>query len=141
MIDLSTYRLNPLRKDDELVLYRGVHDAMGRSAGGSRPAPESHRPRARRYKSEPLDRLLDEPLEVGAFLPLAVGIARAGERHDAGLIHKDVKPRNVLVAPGGAVRLTGFGIASPLVRERRVPEPPEFIAGTLAYMAPEQTAE
>ena len=83
MIDLSTYRLNPLRKDDELVLYRGVHDAMGRSAGGSRPAPESHRPRARRYKSEPLDRLLDEPLEVGAFLPLAVGIARAGERHDA----------------------------------------------------------
>ena len=35
--------------------------------------------------------------------------------------------------------LTGFGIASRLPRERQAPEPPETIAGTLAYMAPEQT--
>ena len=35
--------------------------------------------------------------------------------------------------------LTGFGIASRLPRERQSPEPPEVIAGTLAYMAPEQT--
>ena len=33
----------------------------------------------------------------------------------------------------------GFGIASRLPRERQAPEPPEFIAGTLPYMAPEQT--
>ena len=39
----------------------------------------------------------------------------------------------------GEVRLTGFGIASRLPRERQTPEPPETIAGTLAYMAPEQT--
>ena len=37
------------------------------------------------------------------------------------------------------VWLTGFGIASRLPRERQPPEPPEVIAGTLAYMAPEQT--
>ena len=37
------------------------------------------------------------------------------------------------------MRLTGFGIASRLPRERQAPEPPEVIAGTLAYMAPEQT--
>ena len=37
------------------------------------------------------------------------------------------------------VWLMGFGIASRLPRERQSPEPPEFIAGTLAYMAPEQT--
>ena len=37
------------------------------------------------------------------------------------------------------MRLTGFGIASRLPRERQAPEPPEIIAGTLAYMAPEQT--
>ncbi len=37
------------------------------------------------------------------------------------------------------IRLTGFGIASPLPRERQPPDPPEVIAGTLAYMAPEQT--
>ena len=37
------------------------------------------------------------------------------------------------------VWLTGFGIATRLPRERQNPEPPEVIAGTLAYMAPEQT--
>jgi len=37
------------------------------------------------------------------------------------------------------VRLTGFGMASRLPRERQSPHPPEVIAGTLAYMAPEQT--
>src|SRR6202000_755781 len=39
----------------------------------------------------------------------------------------------------GDVWLMGFGIASRLPRERQSPEPPEFIAGTLPYMAPEQT--
>jgi serine/threonine protein kinase len=39
----------------------------------------------------------------------------------------------------GAVWLTGFGIASRLPRERQSAEPPGMIAGTLAYMAPEQT--
>jgi AAA ATPase domain/Protein kinase domain len=39
----------------------------------------------------------------------------------------------------GVVRVTGFGIATRLPRERRTIAPPETIAGTLAYMAPEQT--
>jgi predicted ATPase/signal transduction histidine kinase len=42
-------------------------------------------------------------------------------------------------AASGGVWLTGFGIASRLPRERANPEPPDEIAGTLAYMAPEQT--
>ena len=72
---------------------------------------------------------------------LACGLAAAlGGLHKRELIHKDVKPTNVLVNPAtGQVRLMGFGIASRLPRERQAPEPPEFIAGTLAYMAPEQT--
>ncbi|MBV9267962.1 MAG: AAA family ATPase, partial [Acidobacteriaceae bacterium] len=37
------------------------------------------------------------------------------------------------------VRLTGFGLASRLLREHQAPDPPELFAGTLAYMAPEQT--
>src|SRR5262249_54712022 len=39
----------------------------------------------------------------------------------------------------GQCWLRGFGIASRLPRERQSLEPPEFVAGTLAYMAPEQT--
>jgi PAS domain S-box-containing protein len=90
---------------------------------------------------EALDRLLGPPMEVGTFLGLAIGIAVAlGKVHQRGLIHKDLKPANILVARAtGEVRLSGFGLASRLPREHPAPEPPEVIAGTLAYMAPEQT--
>jgi PAS domain S-box-containing protein len=91
---------------------------------------------------ELLSGFLGTPMEVGRFLRLAVGVAAAlGKAHQRGLIHKDIKPANILVdqAGGEEVRLTGFGIASRLPRERQPPDPPEVIAGTLAYMAPEQT--
>ena len=90
---------------------------------------------------EPLERLVDGPMETDRFLRLAIGIAAAlGKAHQRGLVHKDVKPANILVnCADGRARLTGFGIASRLPRERQAPEPPEVIAGTLAYMAPEQT--
>src|SRR5499426_1461336 len=90
---------------------------------------------------EPLDRLLGSPMEAGTFLRLAIGLAMAlAKVHRRGLIHKDLKPGHILVdRASGEVRLTGFSIASRLPREHLAPEPPEVIAGTLAYMAPEQT--
>ncbi|HLY87867.1 MAG TPA: AAA family ATPase [Acetobacteraceae bacterium] len=90
---------------------------------------------------QPLDHLIGKPMEVGQFLRLAVALSAAlGRLHRCGLIHKDIKPANVLAdCATGRVWLTGFGIASRLPRERPSPAPPEFIAGTLAYMAPEQT--
>src|SRR6202041_3175146 len=88
-----------------------------------------------------LDRFLPGPMEMTRFLRFAVGTAAAlSGLHEKELIHKDVKPANVLVNPTTSqARLMRFGIASRLPRERQAPEPPEFIAGTLAYMAPEQT--
>jgi PAS domain S-box-containing protein len=90
---------------------------------------------------EPLDGLLGAPLELGRFLRLGLGIAAVlGKAHQRGLVHKDVKPAHILVnRKTGEVKLTGFGIASRLLRERQAPAPPETIAGTLPYMAPEQT--
>jgi serine/threonine protein kinase len=90
---------------------------------------------------EPLERLLGVPLDTDHFLRLAIDISVAvGRLHRRGLLHKDLKPANIMVnCADGQVRLTGFGIASRVPRERQAPGPPETIAGTLAYMAPEQT--
>src|SRR6266478_6291720 len=90
---------------------------------------------------EPLEQLVGTPMEIGQFLCVAIGLAAAVRRlHGRGIIHKDLKPANVMIQPNtGQVWLMGFGIASRLPRERQSAEPPEFIAGTLAYMAPEQT--
>src|SRR5262249_17297287 len=84
---------------------------------------------------------LGVPMDVGRFLRLAVALALTlGRLHQRGLVHKDIKPANILLnGATGVVRLTGFGIASRLARERQSPHPPETIAGTLASMAPEET--
>jgi predicted ATPase/signal transduction histidine kinase len=88
-----------------------------------------------------LDRLLGRSLGIATFLRIGISLASALRQvHAHGLIHKDIKPSNILVdVASGSVWLTGFGIASRLPRERPNPEPPHEIAGTLAYMAPEQT--
>jgi serine/threonine protein kinase len=90
---------------------------------------------------EPLTYLIHGPMELRLFLRIAADLAAAlSQVHKRGLIHKDVKPTNIVVDLATChVSLMGFGIASRLLRERQAPEPPEFIAGTLPYMAPEQT--
>jgi predicted ATPase/signal transduction histidine kinase len=94
---------------------------------------------------ELLDRVLEHSygssLDLTRFLRIAIPLATAIRRmHEHGLIHKDIKPANILVdVASGCVWLTGSGIASGLPRERQAPEAPEVLAGTLAYMAPEQT--
>jgi PAS domain S-box-containing protein len=93
---------------------------------------------------EPLDSVLEreqgQPLNLTRFLRIAISLTAAlGQVHQRGLVHKDIKPANVLVDDACNVWLTGFGMASQLPHERQSPVPPEIIAGTLAYMAPEQT--
>ena len=89
----------------------------------------------------PLDQRGDRPLDLAVCLRLGIGLATAIERlHQCGIIHKDIKPANVLAdSISGRCWVKGFGIASRLPRERQPADPPELVAGTLAYMAPEQT--
>jgi PAS domain S-box-containing protein len=178
VMELSEYLLEPLREDEEFILYRG-HTKQAEAPSvlllapvSTRPALESLKKIEREYsfRSEldatwavrplalsqyneqrvlvlenpggaPLNRLIQGPMEMRQFLRFAIGLATAlSQLHKRELIHKDVKPPNVLVdSATGHVWLTGFGIASRLPREHQSPEPPEVIAGTLAYMAPEQT--
>jgi predicted ATPase/signal transduction histidine kinase len=85
--------------------------------------------------------LLENPLSLEAFLRLAIRLADVLSCvHGAGIIHKDVKISNFIVGSDGAtVKLTGFGIAAVLPRERSQLSATDSIEGTLAYMSPEQT--
>lgn len=89
----------------------------------------------------PLSQLIGRRFKTDELLLTAIAIVRAIERmHGIGIVHKDIKPANILFdVSTGVARLTGFGIATRLPRERQAPAPPDFIAGTFAYMAPEQT--
>jgi PAS domain S-box-containing protein len=90
---------------------------------------------------QPLHHRIGQAMDVGEFLQLAIAISRTIRRlHDSGLVHKNLKPSHLLFdGTAGIVRLTGFGIASKLSREQPPVAPSEIIAGTLPYMAPEQT--
>lgn len=57
--------------------------------------------------------------------------------HDAGVVHRDLKPGNVLVTPGGGVKLIDFGLAKDLVQGATLTATGVFL-GTPRYAAPEQ---
>lgn len=75
-----------------------------------------------------------EPAEAVAF---AIEIARAlGCAHDAGIVHRDVKPQNVLVDTEGRARITDFGIARTMNEHGLTAD--GRVIGTTDYVSPEQ---
>jgi serine/threonine protein kinase len=86
--------------------------------------------------------LADRALSSRDVLDYVPQITEALEHaHEAGVVHRDVKPENVLVDRRGRVRLVDFGLAT--LSGVSALESPEGsrVAGTLGYMAPEQLSD
>ncbi len=101
------------------------------------------------------DRLDRGPLPVDEALDLAAQIAAGVEEaHEVGVVHRDLKPGNVIVTPEGRAKVLDFGLArmsdaassssvqtqSPTLTTPAIHSPtmPGVIMGTAAYMSPEQ---
>lgn len=89
------------------------------------------------YEGETLkERLSRGPLPSSEAVAIAVQLALGlGAAHARGIVHRDVKPGNIMLTPNGTVKLLDFGLAK--VADMSLTSP-AATPGTVAYMSPEQ---
>jgi serine/threonine protein kinase len=90
------------------------------------------------YEGETLKQRIERgPLGVEEALEIALQVARGlGRAHEAGIVHRDVKPANIMVTERGDVKIVDFGLAK-LAGQARLTKT-GTTTGTAGYMSPEQ---
>lgn len=79
----------------------------------------------------------DGPMDIPQSLAYAIEVARAlGAAHDRGIVHRDVKPHNILISAEGGAKITDFGIARSLSEDDLTMA--GRVLGTTDYVSPEQ---
>jgi beta-lactam-binding protein with PASTA domain len=68
-------------------------------------------------------------------------LSALGSAHRAGLIHRDVKPENVLIADDGRVKVADFGLAKAISTDTQHTATKGVLIGTVSYLAPELVVE
>lgn len=85
--------------------------------------------------------LKTQVLSISEFLPIAFQVAEILEGlHQNRIVHKDLKPANILIHPETQqIKLIDFSISSIVPKETQTVQHPNVLEGTLAYLSPEQT--
>ncbi|PPG85752.1 Stk1 family PASTA domain-containing Ser/Thr kinase [Rathayibacter rathayi] len=85
------------------------------------------------------DLIAEGPLDVDEAVRIAEGILTALEySHRAGVVHRDIKPGNIMLTPSGQVKVMDFGIARAVSDSAATVAQTTAILGTAAYFSPEQ---
>ncbi|HYA48156.1 MAG TPA: serine/threonine-protein kinase, partial [Burkholderiales bacterium] len=108
-----------------------IHDIDETEAGGLYIAMAC-------YKRDSLkDKLGRGPLPPEEALGIALGVAEGlAKAHGSGIVHRDIKPGNIMITSDGVAKILDFGLAK-LAGEARLTRPGTTV-GTVAYMSPEQ---
>src|ERR1700730_17188124 len=94
------------------------------------------------------EKMLLQPLELSIALAIAEQAAEAlAEAHTHGILHRDIKPQNVMITPRGQLKILDFGLAKQMTSSDSVDfeaptatllSTPGHVVGTMPYMSPEQ---
>jgi eukaryotic-like serine/threonine-protein kinase len=140
VLNRQSTRSTPTRKAfiaEARLLERLDHASLVGGHGVARSG-ETYFSRMEYVEGATLLEILDrgQALDENAALRIVVEVAEVlSYLHDEGVIHRDVKPGNIMLTGGGNVKLIDLGFAA---GEDSAPSPTDSTVGTVAYLSPEQ---